>query len=145
MVYWFCVTSEENWKVIRDKLVWGVNERWRNTIQKAKPGDKLVIYITETKRDDEVIPSRIVGIFEIISEPYKGSSRIFKSRVKETVYPYRVKLKPIKIFREPIEFKQLISKLRFIKNKERWTGYVRTPMRMISEEDFQIMVGQRYE
>jgi len=85
----------------------------------------------------------IVGVFEIISEPYKGSSRIFKSRVKETVYPYRVKLKPIKIFREPIEFKQLISKLRFIKNKERWTGYVRTPMRMISDEDFQIMVGQR--
>ena len=94
----------------------------------------------KTEKDDEVIPSRIVGVFEVVSEPYRENSRIFKSKIKEAVYPYRVKLKPIKIFSEPIEFKQLIPKLSFTKNKDKWTGYLRLPMRMISEEDFQFLV-----
>jgi len=49
-------------------------------------------------------------------------------------YPYRVKIKPIKIFDEPVEFKPLIPKLSFIRNKDKWTGYVRLPMREIPEE-----------
>jgi len=138
---WLCVTSEENWKVIRERNVWGVGEEFRKTIKRVKPGDKFVFYVVQTKKGDQIIPSRIVGVFEAVSEPYRDSSKIFKSKSKggETIYPYRVKLKSIKIFDEPVEFKQLISKLSFIRNKDKWTGYVRLPMRKIPEEDYQLI------
>jgi len=143
MNYWLCITTEENWNVIKEKNVWGIGEKFRKTIQKIKPGDKLVFYLVQTKKGDEIIPSRIVGIFEAVSETYKESNRIFKSKSKsgDIIYPYRVKIKPIKIFSKPIEFKPLIPKLKFIKIKDKWTGYVRLPMREIPEEDFQFIAG----
>jgi len=138
---WLCVTSEDNWRVIREKNIWGVGEKFRKTIERVKPGDKFVFYVVQTQKEDQIIPSRIVGVFEAVSEPYRDGSRIFKSKSKggETIYPYRVKLKPIKIFDEPIEFKKLIPKLSFIRNKDKWTGYVRLPMRKIPEEDYQLI------
>jgi predicted RNA-binding protein len=39
MNYWLCITNEENWKVIREKNIWGVPERHKNTIAKVKFGD----------------------------------------------------------------------------------------------------------
>ena len=142
MICWLCVTSEENWKVIREKNVWGVGEKFRKTIQGVNPGDKLVFYLVQTKKGDEIIPSRIVGVFEAVSKAYKDSSRIFKSKSAggEITYPYRVKIKPIKIFDKPFEFKPLIPKLSFIKIKDKWTGYVRLPMREIPEGDYQLIV-----
>ena len=144
MNYWLCVTTEENWKVIKEKNVWGVSQKFKKTIQKVKPGDKLIFYLIQTKKGDKIIPSRIVGIFEAVSEAYKESSRIFKSKSKsgEVIYPYRVKLRQIKIFYPPLDFKQLVPKLSFIKNKNRWTGYVRLPMREIPEKDFQLIAGK---
>ena len=43
MAYWLCITTEENWKVIKQKNIWGVQEKHRNTIAKVKPGDKCLI------------------------------------------------------------------------------------------------------
>ncbi|RLI82491.1 EVE domain-containing protein, partial [Archaeoglobales archaeon] len=52
MSYWLCITTEENWKVIKEKNVWGVPERHKNTIAKVKPGDRLLIYLKQ-ERDKE--------------------------------------------------------------------------------------------
>jgi hypothetical protein len=38
MTYWLCITNEENWNVVREKNIWGVAERHRNTIAKVKKG-----------------------------------------------------------------------------------------------------------
>ncbi len=35
MTYWLCITNEDNWKVIKDKKIWGVSERHKNTIDKG--------------------------------------------------------------------------------------------------------------
>lgn len=37
MRFWLCITNRANWKVIRDKNVWGVPRKHRNTIAKVKP------------------------------------------------------------------------------------------------------------
>jgi predicted RNA-binding protein len=58
----------------------------------------------------------------------------------EEVFPYRVKLKPVKIFDEPLDFKTLIPKLEFITNKKQWTGHLRTAMRTIPEEDYEYIM-----
>ncbi len=143
MTYWLCITTEENWKVIRSKNVWGVPERHKNTIMKVKPGDKLLIYLKQENIKGEVKPSRITGAYEVISEPFKDSTRIFSSKGMRTneTFPWRVRVKPIKIFDKPIEFKPLIPKLKFITNKKKWTGHLMgKAMREIPEEDFELIM-----
>ena len=137
MTCWLCVTTEANWNVVKEKNVWGVGERFKNTIQKVKPGDKLIFYVMQTKKNKDIIPSRITGIFEALSEPYRDPTKIFKPYGSEQTFPYRVKLKPIKILEKPINFKNLVPKLSFIKNKQRWSGALRRAMIEIPEKDYQ--------
>ena len=141
MAYWLCITTEENWKVIREKNVWGVPDRHKNTIAKVKPSDKLVIYV---KTDKVVKDPKIVAVYEVVSEPFKDSTRIFSSKGMKSsgeTFPWRVKIKPIKIFDKPIEFKPLIPKLKFITNKKKWTGHLMgKAMREIPEEDFKLIL-----
>ncbi len=145
MSYWLCITTEENWKVIKEKNIWGVQQRHKNTIAKVKPGDKCLIYVMSTKRDKDVIPPRIVAAYEVISEVFEDRSRIFKSPSGKSseIYPYRIKLKPIKIFEKPLDFKSLIPELKFIKNKKRWTGHIQgKAMREIPKEDFKLILSK---
>jgi len=51
----------------------------------------------------------------------------------------RVKLEPVIMAEEPIQFKELIPKLKFIVNKERWTGHIRRAMRTIPKEDYDLI------
>jgi len=140
MVFWLCVTTEDNWRVVRERLVWGVAERFKGAIQRVKPGDKLIFYVMQTKKGDKVVPSRVVGVFEVVSEPYRDSTKIFKAYGTESTFPYRVRIKPVKIFDEPLLFKELIPKLGFIRNKQRWSGYLRRAMFEIPEKDYKTIL-----
>lgn len=121
MTYWICITNRENWEVIKRHNVWGVPKKHKNTLSRVKPGDKLVIYVRQEKdKEGNLLEPKIVGIYEVTSEPYVDFSRIFKPhRGGKETYPYRVKIKPIKI--GEINFKPLINDLKFIKNKKRWS------------------------
>ena len=96
----------------------------------------------QTKKNKDIIPSRITGIFEAISEPYKDSTKIFKPYGSEQTFPYRVKLKPIIMFEKPVNFKELVPKLSFIKNKQRWSGALRRAMVEIPEKDYNLIAGK---
>jgi len=137
--YWICVTTQANWEVVRKHNVWGVSDRFRGTIERVRPGDRLIFYVMQTKMDKEVIPSRIVGIFEATSEVYKDSTPIFKAYKGTHSFPNRVRLKPIKIAEKPVFFKELVPKLSFIKNKQRWSGYLRRAMVEIPKEDYELI------
>ncbi len=139
MTYWLCITTRDNWKIIREKNIWGVPKRHQNTIKKVSPGDKLVFYVKQEVRNKEVLEPKIVGVFEVVSSYYVDSSKIFKSPPnKNETYPLRIKIKPIK-FGE-INFKEIIPKLSFIKNKKKWTGHLMgKAMRELPEEDFRLI------
>lgn len=138
MTYWLCITNRANWKVIKEKNIWGVQKRNRNTIAKVKSGDKLVIYIKQEREDKEILEPKIVGIFEVVSEPYEDSTRIFKAHVPNETYPLRVKIKPVKL--GELEFKPLIPKLKFITNKKKWSGHLMgRAMRELPEEDYKLI------
>jgi predicted RNA-binding protein len=113
MRYWLCVANQENWEVIREKNIWGVEERHRNSISKVRPGDKLLVYVMGTKKDNELLPPRIVAAYEAVSEVFTDPSRLFKGKV----YPLRIRLRPIVVFLRPLDFRELVPKLSFIKNK----------------------------
>jgi len=57
----------------------------------------------------------------------------------DEVFPYRVKIKPLIVPKEPLSFTPLISKLSFIKKKERWTAYFRRVMFEISKDDNEVI------
>ena len=133
-LYWLCITTRENWEVIKDKNIWGVSERHKKTIMTVKIGDKLVFYVKQEVRGKEKLPPAIVGIYEVASEPYKDETEIFKGGL----FPWRIRIKPIKT--GYLEFKPLIPKLKFIKNKDAWTGYLMgRAMRQIPEEDYKLI------
>ena len=131
MAYWICVVNDENWAIVKNQHVWGVSKRWQRTINRVKKGDLLVFYI---------IPKRIGGIFEVISDPYYDESQIFYPvKTREEKFPYRVRVKPILVLGKPIDFTPLVPRLSFIRNKQRWSAPLRRAMFEISEEDYRII------
>ena len=131
MAYWICVVSTENWTIVKSRRIWGVSECWRNVISHVRVGDILVFY---------VVPKSLGGIFEVVSNPYYDNSGIFYSfKSKDEKYPYRVKLRPILVFKEPIDFTPLIPKLSFTKDMQRWSTPFRRTMFKISKKDFNII------
>lgn len=117
MNYWICIVNRVNWKVISDKNIWGVSEKHKNMLSNVKKGDKLVFYIIR-----EIV---FAGIYEVVSEMYKDYSKLFEPNPSDTTeaFPYRIKIAKIKIAKEPVPLKSLISDLEFITNKENWGGY----------------------
>lgn len=139
---WLCISTQANDEVTRKKLVWGVARRYQNTIARVKKGDILLMYTKQEIVDREIIPSSVTGIYEASSEVYEDNSSIFitPKTLGNEIFPLRIKVKPVQIFKEPIPFKPLVSKLTFIKNKTMWSGSIRTAMRVIPEEDYQTLI-----
>jgi predicted RNA-binding protein len=51
-----------------------------------------------------------------------------------------MKVRPVTVFPEPLEFKPLIEDLKFITNKTMWSGHLRIAMREIPEEDYRLIL-----
>ena len=130
--YWLCVTNEENWKVVKKLKVWGVPKRDRRQIEGVKLGDFLVFY---------VMPQRVMGAFKVVSEPFESGERMFSwgEFGREESFPHHVKLEPVIIPKEPLQFKELIPRLKFITNKKMWSGHLRRAMRTIPKEDYDLI------
>lgn len=91
----------------------------------------------------EVFPSVILGDYKVI-ELFEDTKRIFTAlpQMGEEIFPYRFRLKPVKVFKNPIELKPLIPKLGFVTNKTMWSGHFRQAMREIPEEDYLKIIGE---
>jgi predicted RNA-binding protein len=68
---------------------------------------------------------------------FTDPSRLFKGKV----YPLRIRLRPIAVFSKPLDFRELVPKLGFIKNKRMWVGHIRgKAMREIPKGDFETVL-----
>jgi len=142
MTIWIASSNRENWDIAEKKNIWGVPKRSGKIIQRVRPGDIIIFYVGQQRIDDKILPSAITGAYEVISEPYEDYSPVFntpKRMVCET-FPYRIRIRPKKIFEEPLEFKPLIPYLKFITNKTMWSGHLRQAMREIPDEDYQLII-----
>ena len=133
---WLCVTSEENWNVVKSKRMWCVAEKDREKLKGTDVGEFLVLYIKQKRKNDITIRPRIKGIFKIASKPFYSEERIFSGI---EIYPWRVRINPIAIPRAPLEFMKLVPRLQFIKNKEKWYSHLRVAMRKIPRQDFDLI------
>jgi predicted RNA-binding protein len=140
MTRWLAISNRENSDVVIKKHIWGVPRRSINAINRVQLGDTILIYVGQKIVDKEVLPPAITGSFEVTSKMHENSSRIFISPAKlgDELFPLRIKLRPVKIFDPPVEFKPLIPDMKFITNKKMWSGHIRgQAMREIPEEDYQ--------
>lgn len=143
MNYYICITNAENWEIIEKKNIWGVSERYKYIIEKVSKGDILLIY--ETKKGSK--PTYIRAIYKVDGEMYTDSSGVFISpkRFKFTnneKYPLRLNIKKIIIFEKPIDFKKLVVKIEFIKNKKHWGAcFMGRSMINLSEKDYNTIVN----
>lgn len=144
MNYWLAISNRENAEIVVKKNLWGVSRRFINQISKARPGDKILIYTRNEIVDRNTsFPPAIVGAFQVTTNVFEDTSKIFKPLAfqPDEVFPLRIKLKPVKIFDSPIEFKPLIPSLRFITNKEQWGGHLQgQAMRTIPLEDYELIL-----
>ncbi|MDD4127144.1 MAG: EVE domain-containing protein [Methanomicrobium sp.] len=143
MTIWIASTNRDNWEIIKKKNLWGVPKRNRNSIERSKPKDKILIFVRQEIVGNTILPSAITAAFEITSKPFEDASQVFikpSTMPGEENFPFRVKLKPVKIFNEELDFKSIIPNLEFITNKKQWTGHLRTAMRTIPEEDYEFIM-----
>jgi len=142
MTHWIASSNRENAKILDTMHIWGVPKRNRTLMQRVKPGDIILVYVRQEKKGDTTLPSAITGAYEVIAEPYEDHSRLFVTppQMGDEVFPYRMKVRPVAVFPEPLEFKPLIEGLAFITNKKMWSGHLRVAMREIPEEDYQLIL-----
>src|SRR5574341_142628 len=118
--YWLDLFTGTTWQefLVAGGNVSGFREsRWK-TVQQIKLGDYLICYLTGL--------SRFVGIFEVLSKPYKDSTPIWK----DEEFPCRLKVKVVsKLTPETaVPVHELRDRFSFFENMASnigWTGHFR--------------------
>lgn len=119
--YWldlFTGVTWEEFKAAGAKVSGFRDSRW-NTVQKIKPGDYLLCYLTGV--------SRFIGILEVKDQPYKDKSKIWK----DEDFPCRLKVRVIaELMPETavpvIELREKLSFFRNLTSPHAWTGHFRS-------------------
>ncbi|MBN1167592.1 MAG: EVE domain-containing protein [Methanospirillaceae archaeon] len=141
MTNWIASTNRTNWEIIKQKNIWGIPKRNVSIHSRVHPGDRLLIFISQQKESETLLPSAITGSYEI-TKCYVDEKPLFipPPQMGNERFPYRFSLKPLKIFKIPLEFKPLISDLQFITNKTMWSGHLRVAMREIPPKDYDLIM-----
>ncbi|KAF5083063.1 EVE domain protein [anaerobic digester metagenome] len=141
MTIWIASGNRENWEVVRKHNIWGVPKKSKGLHSRVKVGDTILIYARSETHGWEILPSFIFGEYKV-TELFEDNTPLFTAppQMGDEVFPFRFRLKPVKIFKEPVEIKPLIPELGFVTNKTMWSGHFRQAMREIPEEDYQKIV-----
>lgn len=142
MVYWVASGNRTNWEVVKKYHIWGVPKRSKSLHSRVKIGDTILMYTRSETHGKEVYPSEITGEF-LITEIFTEDTPIFTAppQMGDELFPYRFRLKTVKIFETPVELKPLIPELGFVTNKKMWSGHFRQAMREIPEEDYKKIIA----
>ena len=154
MTYWLAIQSRTNAELMFDRAIWGVPEIASVEFGEVKTGDKGVVFVGRQEGIDlsykqgdlEGVgryPAEIDGAFEVVSAVYRDDMKIFEpppSNIRE-LYPLRVMLDGIRIFREPLEFLSLIPQLSFMVNKELWEDHIKGKVLLeIPGDDYELIM-----
>ncbi len=122
--YWLFITNDENWKTIKNKSIYGFNDKGKRDLEKLNINDLVIIYIKGKK---------IGGIFEIKS--LKANSLI---KFAEGEYPYKIELKKVVIPKAMMELtEKIINNISIFKGQKRWgTILMGRSTKEISKEDY---------
>jgi hypothetical protein len=115
--YWLDLFTVETWKEFQDHGgdVSGFSEKRWPTVQKMKPGDYLLCYLTRV--------SRWVGLLEVVGEPFFDEEPIWSSQAYPSRVPVRVVLTlPPEQGVPVLEMRDDLTVFRGLDNPNRWQG-----------------------
>jgi len=138
--YWLDLFTGKTWNEFTGSggTVSGFREsRWK-TVQKIRPGDYLLCYLTGL--------SRFIAILEVTSEPFQDTSKIWA----DEVFPCRMRVKPIvQLTPEtavPVHsLRDRLSIFQGLASPVAWTGHFRGSPAPWKDSDAQIVVGALLE
>ena len=93
--YWLIMMSEDNYKHIIEKGVYGLPERSSKVRNLIKHGDRLVVYII--KRDCKELCGSFVAVLETVGEWRRSNNPLWPDEVREgkILYPWIINVKVI--------------------------------------------------
>ena len=106
--YYIFILSPKEWEKVKKEQVIGTDRK--DVYDKIRSSDKILIYVTEI--------SEINALFEV---EYKLKANDIDTSIN---YPYLLKISLIKYFEKTPDFKKIVEKLDFIKNKEKWYSHL---------------------
>jgi len=134
--YWLDLYTSETWNefLAAGADVTGFRERRWKTVQKIKPGDILLCYLTGV--------GRWIGILEVVGSPFKDKKPIWK--VSE--FPARIPVKLIgkldPAFGVPVvEMRDKLSVFQNLKSPHAWTGHFRGSPYKWKQQDGEAVVA----
>lgn len=138
--YYVITTSPDNFEIDRKMsgfTVQGLKDKHKKTVQKWKPGDRIIYYINKI--------GKFGAIAEIISGYYRDDTKIWAEN--DELWPSRAKSKPVIILEkdEFLDVRKYIDKLTFIKNKfspDNWGLAFQGSVREFPEEDYQFIESE---
>lgn len=139
------MTSRKNWEVINKSWIYGVSKNHLTSLKKVNVGDEILIFVRQEIIDRIIYPSIITGLFKIESEIFESQENIFlpPTSYPNEIFPFRVKIAPLKIFKKPIEFKPLVPNINFITNKKHWACHLQgRTIISIPDDDFMYIKNQ---
>lgn len=118
--YWLNLYTGATWDeflAAGGKVTGFRDARWR-TVQQIKPGDYLLCYLTGV--------SRWIGVLEVVSEPFKDSTPIWKAED----FPCRVPVEPLVTLTPEtavpvLTLRDQLSAFQGLSNPNAWTGHFR--------------------
>jgi len=118
--YWLDLFTGATWDEFKaaGAQVSGFRESRRGSVQRIKPGDYLLCYLTGV--------SRFIGILEVTDIPYKDSTPIWK----DEDFPYRLKVKVVAELTPDtavpvLELRNRLSFFQNLSSPNAWTGHFR--------------------
>ena len=75
-------------------------------------------------------------------QKFLGSATIKTDLKEKTMFKYFLEMDKISVWKNPVEMKDIIAKLDFVKNKDIWGNYFQGGVRSVSEKDFLTIVKQ---
>jgi predicted RNA-binding protein len=138
--YWLDLFTGVTWEefLAAGGKVSGFRESRWSTIQKIKPGDYLLCYLTGI--------SRFVGALEVVSTPYKSTDRIWR----DEDFPSRVKVQGVVVLTPetaiPVfELRDRLSFFQDMKSPNAWTGNFRGSPAKWKSSDGEVVIAALLE
>ncbi|MEW6578261.1 MAG: EVE domain-containing protein [Chloroflexota bacterium] len=135
MRYWLDLFTWTTWREHKDAgaKVSGFRERRWRTVQRMKPGDLLLCYMTGL--------SRFFAILEVTGEPYRDSATLWSEATFSARVPVKVVLELTPEYAVPV--KMLSDRLSYFQNMRSphsWTGHFRGSPTGVNLRDAQVII-----
>lgn len=133
MRYWLIAIPRQDLNRCLELGVFGRSSK--NKFLGVEPGDKLAFYVTGEYT--------IAALGWVTEGYFFDSSDIFH---RQGDFPHRIRFAAKQLI-EPIEFKPLVTKFRFIRKPEYWPAYIRRGFAELFEEDWALIaeIGSKKE